>query len=89
MAKKDKPTDPFVIIEVGGVEFSFPRNQDDWPTRAIIASARVSSGNAQYYDVVECLLGPDQWGKLNAMPFRVFKEFLGLFSAAMDEMNGA
>ena len=77
--------DPVVTIELGGQPFTFPRDQDEWPTGAIVAIGRVASGRAQYDEVVECLLGADQWDALKLLPFRQFKEFIELFSAAMAE----
>ena len=50
-------TDPMVVVDLDGELFSFPKDQDDWPTGAIVAAGRVQSGRAQYDDVVECLLG--------------------------------
>jgi len=82
--KPDTEPDPMVTIELAGQSFVFPRDQDDWPTGAIVAAGRVASGRAQYDEVVECLLGPEQWGRLTLLPFRAFKEFLSLFSASMD-----
>jgi hypothetical protein len=76
--------DPVVTIKLGGDTFTFPRDQDDWPTGAIVAAGRVASGRAQYDEVVECLLGVDQWSALKLLPFRQFKEFLELFSKSMD-----
>lgn len=88
MAKKTDQPDPMVVIELGGQLFSFPSDQDEWPTGAIIAAARVASGRCQYDDVVEALLGEEQWGRLKMLPFKDFKAFLQEFSAAMDRMNG-
>lgn len=79
--------DVLVVLEVDGQEFHFPRDQDDWPTGAIVAAGRVSTGRAQYDEVVECLLGDEQWSRLKLLPFRSFKEFLKLFSESMDEIN--
>jgi hypothetical protein len=92
MPKKDIETtdttpDPLVVIELDGGSFSFPRDQDEWPTGAILAAARVQSGRAEYDDVVQALLGADQWGRLNLLPFREWKKFLRSFSDAMDEIN--
>ena len=92
MAKKDKaaePVDSTVVIDVAGVQFSFPRDQDDWPTGAILAAGDISQGRAEYKDVIRLLLGADQWARIEAVPFRDYKEFLRLFSEAMDELNGA
>jgi hypothetical protein len=91
MPKKPDSTETseaLVTIELAGQAFTFPRDQDDWPTGAIVAAGRVSSGRAQYDEVVECLLGEDQWAVLKLLPFRHFKEFLQLFSKAMDDVNG-
>lgn len=82
--KPDTELDPMVTIELAGQSFLFPRDQDDWPTGAIVAAGRVASGRSQYDEVVECLLGPEQWDRLKLLPFRQFKEFLSLFSSAMD-----
>jgi hypothetical protein len=95
MAKKDiettEPTevatDPIVTIDLDGGSFFFPRDQDEWPTGAILAAARVQSGRAEYDDVVEALLGADQWARLTLLPFREWKKFLRSFSDAMDEIN--
>lgn len=87
--KPDTELDPMVTIELAGQSFLFPRDQDDWPTGAIVAAGRVASGRSQYDEVVECLLGPEQWDRLKLLPFRQFKEFLGLFSASMDTANTA
>jgi hypothetical protein len=75
--------DPLVKIELGGQTFTFPRDQDEWPTGAFVAIGRVASGRSQYDEVVECLLGADQWTALKLLPFRQFKEFVELFSDAM------
>ena len=87
--KPDTELDPMVTIELAGQSFLFPRDQDDWPTGAIVAAGRVASGRSQYDEVVECLLGPEQWDRLKLLPFRQFKEFLGLFSASMETANTA
>lgn len=92
MPKKPESTETseaLVTIELAGQAFTFPRDQDDWPTGAIVAAGRVSTGRAQYDEVVECLLGEDQWAVLKLLPFRHFKEFLRLFSEAMDDVNGS
>ena len=81
--------DQMVVVDLDGELFSFPKDQDDWPTGAIVAAGRVQSGRAQYDDVVECLLGEEQWLRLKKLPFRQFKKFLSLFSQAMDEINGS
>jgi hypothetical protein len=91
MPKKPDTTDApeaLVTIELAGQIFTFPRDQDEWPTGAIVAAGRVTSGRSQYDEVVECLLGEEQWDRLKLLPFRQFKEFLGLFSASMDDVNG-
>ena len=77
--------DPVVTIELGGQAFTFPRDQEEWPTGAIVAAGRVASGRSQYDEVVECLLGSEQWTALKLLPFKDFKTFLELFSAAMAE----
>jgi len=82
-----KLPDSTVTIALDGQSFVFPKDQDDWPTGAIVAAGRVSSGRAQYDEVVECLLGDEQWDRLKLLPFRSFREFLKLFSEAMDEIN--
>jgi hypothetical protein len=42
MAKKveTETPDPLVTVEFNGHSFSFPRDQEDWPTLAIIAASR-------------------------------------------------
>ena len=90
MAKKtadDSAPDDMVVIDLDGELFTFPRDQDEWATGAIVAAGRVSQGRAQYDEVVEWLLGEEQWERLKRMPFRSFQQFLKLFSAAMDEIN--
>jgi hypothetical protein len=91
MAKKtdDDTQDPMIVIELDGELFSFPRDQDDWPTGSIVAASRVQSGRATYDEVVEALLGETQWARLKMLPFRSYKEFLKAFSANMDEINRA
>lgn len=90
MPKKSTVTtdpDPWVLIELDGQSFTFPRDRDEWPTAAIVMSGRVRVGRAVYTDVVELLLGEEQWNRLQKLPFRCFKEFLRLFSEAMDDGN--
>lgn len=87
MAKKDPVTDT-VTIDLDGELFTFPADQDDWPTGAIVAAGRVSTGGAAYDEVVEFLLGPEQWNRLKMLPFRQFKAFLAKFSEAMESLNG-
>ncbi len=90
MAKKTEtpaPGEDTVVVELHGERFSWPADQDDWPTGAIVAAGRVASGRATYDDVVASLLGEEQWARLAKMPFRHFKEFLQLFSAAMERHN--
>jgi hypothetical protein len=91
MAKKtdDTPEDPMIVIDLEGQLFAFPRDQDEWPTGSIVAASRVQSGRATYDEVVEALLGEEQWKRLKMLPFRQYKEFLRLFSANMDEINRA
>lgn len=84
----DSEDSSVVVIDLGGELFSFPKDQDDWPIGAIVAAGRVASGRSNYDDVVECLLGAQQWERLKLLPFRQFKAFLQRFSAAMDEING-
>lgn len=79
--------DAVVVIDLDGELFNFPRDQDEWPIGAIVAAGRVTSGRSTYDEVVECLLGEEQWDRLKLLPFRNFKQFLALFSAAMDEIN--
>ena len=87
MPKKDETPNPLFEIGLAGQVFTFPRDQDEWPTEAILLAGRVSDGRAEYNDVIEALLGTDQWKRLVALPFRQFKEFLREFSSAMDEIN--
>ena len=73
---------PVVLIEYNGHSFTFPRDQEDWPTRAIIAASR-----RQYDAVVEHVLGPAQWDLLMtaaAPAYRQFMEFLKLFADAVE-----
>jgi hypothetical protein len=87
MPKKDETPNQLFEIALAGQVFAFPRDQDEWPTEAILLAGKVSDGRAEYNDVIEAVLGPDQWKRLVALPWRQFKEFLGEFSAAMDEIN--
>jgi hypothetical protein len=80
MAKKveTETPDPLVTVEFNGHSFSFPRDQEEWPTLAIIAASR-----KQYDGVVEHLLGTAQWDTLTkfaAPAYRQFMEFLQLFA---------
>ena len=84
MAKKTDETlpDPLVVIEFNGHTFSFPRDQEDWPTRAIIAASR-----RKFDEVVEHVLGSAQWEVLmsTAAPaYKQFMEFLALFADAVE-----
>ena len=94
MAKKSDPdqlkpeVSLLVVLEFNGHSFSFPRDQEDWPTRAIIAASR-----RQYDAVVEHVLGPGQWEVLMnvaAPTYRQFMEFLTVFADAVErECAGA
>lgn len=83
MAKKaDDVTDPLVVVEFNGHSFSFPRDQEDWPTRAIIAASR-----RQFDAVVEHVLGPSQWDVLMtvaAPAYKQFMSFLQVFAEAVE-----
>lgn len=84
MAKKtDEPTpDPLVVIEFNGHTFSFPRDQEDWPTRAIIAASR-----RKFDEVVEYVLGAAQWDVLMsaaAPAYKQFMEFLQVFADTVE-----
>ena len=75
--KPDTVPDPLVVIEFNGHTFSFPRDQEDWPTLAIISASR-----RQYDAVVENLLGTAQWDlltKVAAPAYKQFMEFLKIF----------
>lgn len=78
MAKKvDETPSPVVTVEFNGYTFSFPRDQEEWPTLAIIAASR-----RQYDAVVEHLLGTAQWNtltKVAAPAYKQFMEFLKVF----------
>lgn len=86
MAKKAdiravEDSDPLVVIEFNGHTFTFPRDQEDWPTRAIIAASR-----KQYDQVVENVLGAAQWDLLMnvaAPAYKQFMEFLKVFADAV------
>lgn len=79
MAKKpETTTDPLVSLEFNGHTFQFPRDQEDWPTKAIIAASR-----RQYDAVVEHVLGGGQWELLTSVAaptYRQFMEFLAVFA---------
>lgn len=83
MPKKDHTErEPLVTLEFNGHTFQFPRDQEDWPTRAIIAASR-----RQYDAVVEHVLGPAQWDVLNdaaAPTYRQFMEFLKVFADTVE-----
>jgi hypothetical protein len=83
----DPAPDPLVLIDLDGEAFTFPRDRDEWPTEAILTAGLVRSGVAPYTDVVKLLLGEEQWNRLQKLPFRCFREFLRLFSKAMDDGN--
>lgn len=88
MAKKaDTPEpDPLVVIEFNGHTFTIPRDQEDWPTRAIIAASR-----AEYASVVEYVLGSEQWDRLMtvaAPAYRQFMEFLKVFGEVVAKECG-
>lgn len=82
MGKKLEPeVSVLVAVEFNGQTFSFPRDQEDWPTRAIIAASR-----KQYDAVVEHVLGPTQWEVLMsaaAPSYKQFMEFLSVFADAV------
>ncbi|MEX0687706.1 MAG: hypothetical protein WD072_03440 [Pirellulales bacterium] len=86
MAKKpdevSAKNSPLVQLEYNGHTFTFPRDQEDWATRAIIAATR-----KQYDQVVEYVLGREQWDLLMnvaAPAYRQFMEFLTLFAEAVE-----
>ena len=85
MAKKPDPEPEvslLVSLEFNGHTFTFPRDQENWPTRAIIAASR-----RQYDAVVEHVLGPGQWEVLMgaaAPTYRQFMEFLSVFADTVD-----
>lgn len=80
MAKKVEAEDVSesteVELEYRGVTFTFPRNRNEWPTRAIQAFSR-----QKYADATELVLGAKQWDKLNeiAPKYADFFEFLNVF----------
>lgn len=70
--------DPLVEVDYNGHTFTFPREQEEWPTKAILAASR-----RQYDAVVEHVLGPEQWDRLltvAAPAYKQFMEFLSLFA---------
>lgn len=80
MAKKaaQETPDPLVVLEFNGHTFTFPRDQEEWPTKAIIAASR-----RQYDAVVEHVLGSAQWELLVgvvAPAYKQFMEFLSVFA---------
>jgi len=84
VAKKtdDATPDPLVVIEFNGHTFSFPRDQEEWPTRAIIAASR-----RKFDEVVEHVLGAAQWDVLmsTAAPaYRQFMDFLKVFADTVE-----
>lgn len=75
--------DPLVTISYNGHDFQIPRDQEDWPTKAIIAASR-----SEYAAVVEAVLGPVQWDVLMTVAAPVYKqfmEFLKLFAERVGE----
>lgn len=79
---EDDAVDPLVVIEFNGYTFTIPRDQEDWPTKAIIAASR-----RQYDAVVEHVLGTSQWQLLMdvaAPAYRQFMEFLTVFADTVD-----
>lgn len=79
-AKKDETTpDPLVVVEFNGHTFSFPRDQEDWPTRAIIAASR-----RKFDEVVEHVLGPSQWELLMSIAAPAYKQFMEFLTVFAD-----
>ena len=75
--------DPMVALEFNGHTFQIPRDQEKWPTRAIIAATR-----RQYDAVVEKVLGPAQWDLLMdvaAPSYEEFMEFLKMFAETVEQ----
>lgn len=75
--KVDDTPSPVVTVEFNGHLFSFPRDQEEWPTLAIISASR-----RQYDAVVEHLLGAAQWDlltKVAAPAYKQFMDFLKIF----------
>lgn len=91
MAKKsstDTAPEPKILVslEFNGHTFTFARDQEDWPTRAIIAASR-----RQYDAVVEHVLGPGQWESLMSIAaptYRQFMEFLTVFADTVERECG-
>lgn len=91
MAKKSSTDtapelNPLVSLEFNGHTFTFARDQEDWPTRAIIAASR-----RQYDAVVEHVLGPGQWESLMSIAaptYRQFMEFLTVFADTVERECG-
>lgn len=82
MPKKDEAPNPLVTLDFNGHTFTFPRDQEKWPTRAIIAATR-----RQYDAVVEHVLGKAQWDVLmdTAAPsYEQFMDFLKDFADVVE-----
>lgn len=71
-----------VEVEFRGVTFTFPRDRDEWPTKAIQAFSR-----RKYADGVEQVLGSQQWDMLNdiAPKYKEFFEFINVFGDVQDK----
>ena len=70
---------PLVELEFNGHTFTFPRDQEDWPTRAIIAASR-----KQYDAVVEHVLGAAQWDLLMGVAAPAYRQFMDFLTAFAD-----
>lgn len=69
-------------LEFRGVTFKFPRDRNEWPTKAIQAFSR-----RKYADGVEQVLGETQWEILNdlAPKYKDFFEFINVFGELQDK----
>lgn len=71
-----------VELEFRGVTFTFPRDRDEWPTKAIQAFSK-----RKYADGVEQVLGSMQWDMLNdiAPKYKDFFAFIEVFGELQDK----
>lgn len=71
-----------VTLEFRGIKFSFQRDRNEWPTKAIQAFSK-----RKYADGVEQVLGVQQWELLNeiAPKYKDFFEFIEVFGELQAE----
>lgn len=71
--------DPLVTLEFNGQTYLFPRDQDRWPSRAIVAAS-----HHQPIVVIEHVLGANQYeALLDSCDGGQLKEFIAAFSDAV------